>query len=301
MAEDLRQMHTEGKKIQRGPVRVVDVSGNKPGEYGRYAGNTVVPRSSDSGRLENGTVFPKVKHRTLNDNFQVEKEEMVSPIVDNGQRSFEEFEEHDKGMVGAPDLDAQESPEESAARIRAIIAEDAEIERKIAKELRIRQQVEAGRQQQRQQPTVSMAQYDPPARQQQNDMLEIFGEIKGMFSNMQEQIDDLRLERGTQPPSRIKAPVKPKDGLIRMAFSGDFGKIRTAYREVSVNEECIVLGMPKGELQSYEPPVNPEKSLKLEIDGFELPSYNVIHAGLSFDYKGDRLTVLLLDNAHGNS
>lgn len=286
MAEDLRQLHVEGMKVRRGPAKLVDISGNKPGEYGRYAGNTVVPRSSDTGRLENGVVFPKVKHRSLNKDFQVEFEEMVSPIVDPLQRSLDDQLALSQGIISSPDLDFQSSDEEKAAVIRKVIEEDAEIERKLALEQRIREQVAQNRAE------------AAPRQQPPSELVDAFREIRGMFNTMQEQIDDLRLERGVAPRPK---PLKAKDGLVRVTFSGDFGSIRAAYREIVSGNECIVLGSPGNELQSYEPPVNPQKAMQFTVDGQDGPPLHVVHAGLSFDYKGDRLTVLLLDNTHGDS
>ena len=312
MAEDLRQMHTEGQKIRRGPVRVVDVSGIKPGEYGHYAGNCVVPRSTDSGRFENGVVFPPVLHRVLNDKFQVESEKMVTAFVDQGQRSLNDQPDLDQSMIGTlagGQPRQQEDPEVTAARIRKVIEEDNEVERRLALEAQIREEVRQGipardvraaRQPApaRQYPAVSRQQYDPEPQP------DLFSEMKtmmtDMFTSFQEQLDDIKAGR-TQDAAPARAAVKkprPADGLTHVAFTGDFGTIRAAYKTVSVADECIVLGCPAGELQSYDPPVDHAKILKLKVDE---DNFHVVNAGLSFEYKGDRLTVLLRDNAHGNT
>ena len=301
MADDLRQLYTEGKKIRRGPVRVVDISGNKPGEYGRYAGNTVVPRSTDSGRFENGTVFPKVVHRQLNEKFQIEREDVIMPHNDIQPKFDEQPGLDNLSMVGTPAGYDEEAPDDKAARIRQVIEEDNEVEERLALENRIREEVRAKRAAQQRAarpPTVSMAQYDPPPQP------DLFTEMKSMmtdmFSNFQEQLDDIRNSRGVVPPAagQPKPRPKTKDGMTNVAFTGDFGTIRAAFKTVSVAEECVVLGVPEGELQSYDPPVDSQKVLKLKVDE---DLFYVVNAGLSFEYKGDRLTVLLRDNAHGNT
>lgn len=90
----------------------------------------------------------------------------------------------------------------------------------------------------------------------------------------------------TPPP----APVKKKPAKS-VTFGGDFGKFTAPYSSARVEEGFILLAVDSEQPSSYEPPISPVNPLKLTVDG---STYQVLNVGLSFEYKGDIVTIMPL-------
>ena len=272
MAEDLRQLHTDGKVAKEGFVRVHDVSGAEDGEYTKYAGFTVVPRSHKEGRMMNGKVSVPVLARMVDRDYKIVKEGMIMPFESLNQPTFPGIGEP------APPPAAERKPV-TVEDIRSVLRDDDEIERG-----------ETGRGRSAQTPA------DPTTGQMMQMMLM-------MMQQQMQQNNPMRSVQAQPAPSPepgdfdLTPPAVPRPvqhtGPRKVSFAGDFGTIRTTYDTVVVRDDCVVLGSPADVEGAYEPPVNSEKTLTLQIAG-QPGTLQVVNPGLSFEYKGDTLTVLLV-------
>jgi hypothetical protein len=129
------------------------------------------------------------------------------------------------------------------------------------------------------QPGVSAMASNNPSEMMQ--MMQMMMQILGQNGNGHKQAEATK-----------QAPTKPKPTTTKsVTFGGDFGKFTAPYSEARVEDGFILLATSSDQPSSYEPPVSPVTPLKVTIGG---EAHLALNVGLSFEYKGDIVTIMPL-------
>jgi hypothetical protein len=82
----------------------------------------------------------------------------------------------------------------------------------------------------------------------------------------------------------------PRPGK-KVSFSGDFGRFTAPYSDARAEDGFVLLASGPEQPSTYEPPISSTTPLAVTVDG---TTYSVLNVGLSFEYKGDIVTIMPL-------
>ena len=281
--DSLREEYEKGKQIHRGPVTVVDVSGMEAFEYGRTNQTTVLPRSGPSGGVEGGDKYGDgIVKRELDENFNVVKvvedfkpgppvqpafdEELVDAVPQQQQPPGQSFDALGSQLLdlareeGAP-VQQPQQPQQQPQTFEGAVA----------------------------QPDLGML--TAPAAEPGQAMTpeQMARTIQELHLSNQALVQQLTEKKAPPPPPA--PPTRPPGRIV--SFLGPWGKISARYQDVIMTPDCIVLVQNGREQQTYEPPVSLETTLEVFLNEADNMPHRVRNVGLSFDYKGDKLIILI--------
>lgn len=92
-------------------------------------------------------------------------------------------------------------------------------------------------------------------------------------------------------PVKEESPKPERRPTKSVTFGGDFGRFTAPYADARVETGFILLAVDAEQPASYEPPISPTVPLKVTIGG---ETHQALNVGLSFEYKGDIVTIMPL-------
>ncbi len=263
MAESLVEAYRNAQKRHTtGSVHLVclDDDNLAEDEYGTLGTRTVVPRANKEGGI--------IGHRGEDSKYGKGVTRREVNMTDNG---FIVEEEQANFRPDDNRKEEEELPEDPMAVLQdAILGEPAPAPAA-----------------QPAQPGVNATGSSQPSEMMQmmQMMMSMMGQKNGTNGNGQ------HVQPAPQPPPEPEPPKPARKPTKNVTFGGDFGRFTAPYSEARVEPGFILLSVDAEQPASYEPPISPQVPLKVTVNG---ETHLALNVGLSFEYKGDIVTIMPL-------